>query len=620
MSGLLTSFDVGVTGLRSAQVGVNTTSHNLANVNTQGFSRQRVNYGDKTYNTIGASHISQNQVGLGVEINRISQVRNVFFDKSYRLELGREKFYEMQSNAIDEVESLLGEMEGVEFQDTIKDVWAAIEELVKEPDSLVKRTAVVNTCNTFMIRAQDIYSQLEDYQKNLNIQIRDSVKRINEIGDEIFDLNKRIVTAEVGGEIANDYRDQRNVLLDELSEYASISYYEDLEGRVLVNLEGNMFVSQDFAFDLKTQELEDNNLLDVVWSENEPVFNLDQGFSSNINTDVGKLKGLLFARGDGAKNYSDIPLTYTDDVSDPNYSNYANIDIYEAVMREYNNTTNSSVIASTMAYFDKLIHATVTAINDAICPNDTVENVMNNLGYGDLGIKGITLADGSLVDVSQWDDLLIFDEYHAGVGNDADATAGEEIFKRQSVERYTEATITFGDGSTKQIKIYNQEQTKDLTKNITGGDVGGDTFTLYTVSQLVINQNMLDNPSIMGLSGNNYQGNIDGYDVNACERLSKAWQLEAYKVDPNTATLYNLVDYYDTMVGNIATLGKQYKSTYETQSMLVDSIDSNRSSVAGVSSDEELTNLIQYSYAYTANSKYITTVDQMLEDLLNKLG
>ncbi|MBQ5558377.1 MAG: flagellar hook-associated protein FlgK [Lachnospiraceae bacterium] len=616
MSSLLTAFDVGVTGLKAAHIGVNTTSHNLVNVNTDGYTRQRVHTTDRTYNTVTQTHISEGQVGLGAEINRIAQVRDQFFDRAYRVEVGRKCFYEVQSNAVDEVENLLGEMEGMEFQDSLHDVWNAVEELVKEPDSLVKRTSLVNTCNTFMLRAQDVYSQLKSYQYNLNQQIKDAVEEVNEIGKKIFALNKKIVSAEVGGEIANDYRDQRNLLLDKLAEYASITYSEDVDGRVLVNLEGNMFVSMDCTFKLHTQEYEDNSFVDVVWAENEPVYILSQGYSSENDTDIGKIKSLLFARGDGTKNYTDIPKDYSEDENSEDYSNYTSVEQYKRILKEFNNGTNSSVVASAQAYFDKLIHAVVTAVNDAICPNDSAENVLNNLGYDSLMVSSIVNEDGEAVEYEDLADLIILDEYHSGIGIDANASIGEEIFSRQSVARYKEAVVTFSDGTTRNIKIYNQEQQKNLASE----DEGGDTFTLYTIEQLIINQNVLDNPSVLALAGNNYLGGMDGYDVNACERLSEVWQLENLKIDPNTATKYSFVDYYNNFVGNVATDGKRFRSTTESQQSLVDSIDSNRSQVAGVSSDEELTNLIQFSYAYTANSKYIMTVDRMLEDLLNKLG
>lgn len=617
MSGLMTSFNVGVTGLRGAQTGVNTTSHNLVNVSTEGYSRQRVNYVDRGYNNVGTSYINTLQIGLGTEINRISQVRDVFYDKAYRLEVGRKNFYEVQSDAVGEIENLMGEMEGVEFQTTLSDLWKAVQELAKEPDSVVKQTSLVNTANTFMLRAQDVYGQLKDYQLNLNQQIKDAVKRVNEIGAEIFEMNKQIVKAESGNEIANDYRDRRNMLLDELSEYASISYHEDVDGRVLVNVEGTMFVSQDFVYEMQTVKKEENNLLDVTWGEDVPVFNLSQGFSSELNTDVGKIKSLLFARGEGVCTFADIP-----DEKDYYRNGKLDQELFAKALTEYNNTTNSSIVASTEAYFDKLIHAVVTAVNDALSPNKETKDALASFGFEEnMEIKSLQVDNmpakelNDLLTKMKDGKVMILDEYNSGIGCDAAHTLGTEIFSRQSVERYQEATVTFGtDGPpavthTRKIYIYNQED-KD------------DTYSLYTIDQLVINRYVLDNPSILPTAANNYKGDMDGYDVDVCKRLQDLW-LDNDKMgtlDPNDAVTFNILDYYTGLIGNIATLGKEYTTTAETEASLVNSIDDNRSSVSGVSSDEELTNLIQYQYAYVANSKYITTIDQMLEDLLNKLG
>lgn len=617
MSSLMTSFSVGVTGLKSAQTGVNTTSHNLVNVNTEGYSRQRVNTTDRTYNTIGSCYISLSQVGLGSEVNRISQVRDVFFDKSYRLEVGRKSFYEVQSEAISEVEELMGEMEGAQFQETIGDLWKAVEELVKEPESLVKRSSLVNTANLFLTRAQDVYSQLTSYQENLNQQVKDAVDRVNEIGDEIYELNKVIAKAEAGNEIANDYRDMRNCLLDELAEYASITYHEDVDGRVMVNIEGTMFVGMDFVFKMKTEKNEENNLVNVMWGDGVPVYNLDQGFSSEKNTDVGKIKSLLFARGDGICNYSDIP-----EEADFNYDGG---DVtYKRLLKEFNQTTNSSVIASTQAYLDKLVHAVVTAVNDALSPNEAADVAMEKLGIDMTGITEAIGEDGKIISLKNADDsyVRILDEYESGVGLDIEDSIGVEIFSRQSVERYKKATITYqdedGNDQTKTIYIYNEENKKNLADD----EDYGDTYSLYTIGQLVINQDVLENPSVMPLSGNNYKGYAGGYDPEVCERLSALWQdtSKMGTLDPNTTTEYNIVDYYGALIGNLATIGKQYSAKAETQQSLVNSIEDNRSSVSGVSSDEELTNLIMFQYAYTASSKYITVVDAMLADLLNKLG
>lgn len=596
--GLMTSMSVGVTGLRSAQIGVNTTAQNLANLNTEGYSRQEVLNVDKIYNKIGDTYINYSQIGLGTEVAAIKQNRNVFFDKAYRLEVGRQNFYEVQSEAVSEVESLLGEMEGVQFQETLSDVRYSIEELVKEPDSIVKRTALIETCNTFLIRSQDVYNQLKEYQVNLNTQISDAVDRINDIGQEIWSLNKAIVRAEVSGqEHANDYRDQRNLLLDELAEYVSITYSEDIDGRVLVNVEGTQFVSQDFVYPMSTTYIrEDSTMLNVVWGQTDHrVFNLDHGFSSAQDTDVGKLKGLLIARGDNYMNYTAIPES----------------DCENQTLVEYNRSTGCSVIANTEAEFDKLVHAVVTSINDALNPNDTADVVLNNLGLTSVSDTVTYVnASGEEVEVAL-DKVKIWDEYHAAVGMDANKTPREEMFSRQSVERYTEATIevTGEDGNVekKTIYIYNEEDPAD-------------TYTLYTIDQLVLNERIQSNPSMLPISANNYLGGADGYDVATCDRLTGIWEEEFGTLNPNTSTTYTFGDFYQAMLGELATVGNEYSSMASNQEALADSIDDNRQTVSGVSSDEQLTYLIQFQYAYTASSRYITTVDEMLEHLLNALG
>lgn len=643
---LMTSLSVGVSGLRTSQSGVNTTAHNLANVSTEGYCRQQNIGTDVGYNTIGFSHISYFQVGIGTSVQIVKQNRDAFLDKSYRLEVGRQSFYEAQSRAVDEIESLFGEMEGVQFQESLSDVWSAIQELAKEPDSIVKRTALIETSSTFMLRSQDIYQQIEEYQNNLNTQVQDAVDRINNIGQEIMTLNRKIAKCEAGSEQANDYRDKRNVLLDELGEYARISYKEDPEGRITVNLEGTQFISTDYVYEIGTESMSDSTrLLNVVWKDSNPVFNLDQECNTAQNTDVGKLKGLLIARGDHIADYTDIPQKDNAKYYDANgtFDPFA----YEDDVQAYNVSVGASIIMSTQAGFDQLVHGVVTAINDALCPNDTMENMFGNLNltanedeisYSTTRTIGsavvrqdITVtADGRTIktylDDEPWgeeqfdetftlEDVLIWDEYSAPIGMDDDNTPREEVFIRQDRQRYSETSIMVTgvdeDGNAityeKTIWVYNQEEEDD-------------PYSLYTIDQLLMNENITQDPSKIPLTQNQYKGTPGAYDEEVCDRLLNAWDEDFATLNPNVLTTNNFTEYYQAFIGDIATVGNEYKSMYENQEDLVADIDDSRQGVQGVSSDEELTNMIMYQHAYNANSRYITAVDQMLEDLLAKLG
>lgn len=600
---LMTSFSVGVTGLKTAQIGVNTTAHNLSNLNTEGYTRQEVIDVDKIYQTISSSHISKNQFGLGTEVAKVKQNRNVFYDQSYRLEVGRQAFYKVQSDTVKEVEDLMGEMEGVQFQNSINDLWVSVEELVKEPDSIVKRTSLINNADTFLTRAQDVYKQLVGYQDSLNQQVLDAVKEVNAIGDQILALNKIIVQKESGVENANDYRDQRNLLLDQLASYGNISYEEDIDGRVLVNVEGMQFVSSDYVYHMQTADAnEQTSMVKVIWPTGQEVFPVSQGFSTVMDTDVGKIKSMLIARGDHKATYIDIP----DD------------DATSAEVLSYNKTVGSSIVMNTQAELDRLVHAITTAINDALCPNIGVEDYVRGAEMQNaysVDSTSITIKDATGQVVNQ-DKVLVWDAFQAAVGMDEEHTPRVELFSRQSVERYQKGTTSYklSDGTeiTKEVYIYNQEAAPS--------DNNKDKYSRYSLEQMIVTDDIKENPSKLPFSSQNLSGNADGYDAETCTRLTDIWKDEAYTLNPNVLTKHNFAEYYQAMIGQIATIGNEYNNMVQNEEKLVNSIDDNRQTVSGVSSDEQLVYLIQFQYAYTASARYITTVDQMLEHLLNKLG
>ena len=252
--GLMSSLYTGVSGLQVSQRGLNTTAHNLSNLETEGYVRQQTLQTDSFYSNLGTNHISYLQVGHGAAAAAITQVRDNFLDKAYRQEFGRQHFYEAQYECATEMEEILGETEGVAFQDSVEELWIAMQELCKEPDSIVTRSSFIQTAVSFIERAETVYSQIKEYQLSLNSNIRNHVDRINEIADEIKRLNGEIQKYEAGGvERANDYRDQRNLLLDELGGLGAISYKELANGVVTVMFENQMLVSEDLVYHMDTR-------------------------------------------------------------------------------------------------------------------------------------------------------------------------------------------------------------------------------------------------------------------------------------------------------------------------------------------------------------------------------
>lgn len=565
---------IGVSGLNVSQAALNVTSHNLANVDTKGFVRQQTMVTDFQYVRLGESYLSAMQRGLGANFAEVKQVRDSFLDQAYRQEIGRQAFYESQYQAINEIEGLFGELEGVQFQNAMKEFWEAMQELSREPDNIVARAAFVQTSVSFIERSDNIFKQLNDYQISLNTKIIDQVDRVNEIGNELKDLNIKIRHYEsTGVEHANDLRDQRNLLLDELSKIADITYKENKAGVVTVNLEGVPFVTEDLIYHMETAQIsEDSPMLKPVWISHGygDVFNMDRPPTSANDTDIGSLKGLLIARGHKQAKFTDIPVR----------ERFETENQYQLAVKEYNNKIAPSVIMTVQAQFDQLIHGIVTMVNDILSPN-----------------KEITLDDGSKI--------KILDTDKAPVGMDANASVGEALFTRKSMPRYTFMdSITTENGETlENVYVYTQEDPSD-------------NYTLFTLGEIEVNPDILQNNSLLPLSKNDRSG---AYDIKTAQELISKWQGPFATLSPNTLTKNNVNDYYITFMSGIANRGEQINSISLNQASMVDSIDNKRTEVTGVSSDEELTNLIKFQHSYNASARYISVVSEMLEHIIMNL-
>lgn len=191
---LMGSLYIGASGLQTGQNALNTTAHNLSNMETVGYVRQQVQQGSRAYVKLSTDpkSIANKEYGLGVSYTRVKQVRDYFLDKTYRRESGRSMFYEVSTEVMEEVESQLGEMNGEAFQNTIEDFWTSIQELAKDPASSVTQGLMVQRAEEFVLRATAVYDGLCSYQDNLNVQIKQYVDKINAYGKQLTVLNDKI--------------------------------------------------------------------------------------------------------------------------------------------------------------------------------------------------------------------------------------------------------------------------------------------------------------------------------------------------------------------------------------------------------------------------------------------
>ena len=566
------SLYTGISGLKASQEALNVTANNLANVNTKGYTRQQVYQADRESVWTGSSPLHQHQVGLGVSIGEVRQVRNVFLDKYYRQESGRQAFYDECYNAAVEVQDYLGEMQGTEFQEALNDFWKTVEELSKAPEKTVNQNMLVEYAGILMDRAKSVYGGLKEYQMKTNTKITETIDRINEIGKEIFHINKQILHIESDAlEKAKDLRDQRALLLDELGGYVKMDYEENLDGTVIVRVENDLFVSSVIQHDMGYTTDKATGFVTPVWPAygDQVIFDLDEDISTAANSDIGSLKAMLLARGNKVANYT----------------SFYESDLKTMISSEsYINSVSNSMMENTEIEFDNLIHTVITKINDALCPN-----------------KLLTDEEGNAVLDSNGNEIYVWDEENGSYGSDQNATPATELFSRNGIPRYTEKKITV-DGEEKTYFVYNQEKADDPK-------------TLYTISTVNVNKELEQMPSLLPTMSKNGDTN---YPI--AKAMAEAWANTNLYLNPNSEEKCNVTGYYVQMMAEIGVIGSVYDEISYGLSDTVATIETQRQAVLGVSSDEELTNMIKYQNAYNASSRYINAVSEMIEQLLNSLG
>lgn len=561
------SLFIGASGLQNAQSALNTTANNLSNVGTTGYVRQQVRFADKNYNKLkdGCRNVNMQQYGLGVGIGDVVHARDIFLDKRYRQNYGCKEFYSVRAESADYVTDLLQEMHGEQFKNSISDFWQACQELSTENEVTVYQNLVVEKAELLISRAKTLYSDFQKYQSNLNEQIEDDVDRVNEIGQRIYELNLDIQKIEAGGvETAMTLRDERDNLLDELGAYGMIEIKEDQTGFVYVEFERTRFIDENRAYEiaLKRDKLTGfetpywTHLSDVEKELYVPVFHLDNAAQTDIRFDTGKIKSKMIVRGDKYGTAADME----------------NAQAYDKIA--------GSTVTVVEAQMDKLMSSIMMAINDVFCPNvETTED--------------IALADGTNLPAG----TLILDTENCARGSDGKLPP-RELFTRADVDRYRE--VTGDDGKT--YYVYNAP--KD-----------GDIDSQYSITNVSVNEDLKKQVSLTPAFLEN--GTV-AFEL--AKKFSDAWNETGMKLNPYDEKPCNFEDYYNRVIVELGLEGNIYKSATDTMEGAMYSIDNKRQQIMGVSSDEELTQMIKYQSAYNAASRFMTVISEMTELIVTGLG
>lgn len=283
MPGLFSAIEIGRRALLAQQAALQTMSHNIANVNTPGYSRQRVSvrstFPETTY---------FGQLGTGVNVVAVRNVRDLFLGNQIRQENKELGQWSYKSKVMNQIESLFNEPNENTLSEMLSDFWNAWSDLSTDPNSVARRQTIVSQANRLTNGFHDLASQLNNLRDSVDRDLVTTTSGINRMIQEVAAINKQIASSEGGGVRANDLRDGRDLLIDELSGVIDVNTFEDSRGNLIVQIGRMTLVEGDRANELEVKVANVKGTLTstLVWKGTDiGVINLN-----------GQLKGLFDVR------------------------------------------------------------------------------------------------------------------------------------------------------------------------------------------------------------------------------------------------------------------------------------------------------------------------------------
>ena len=272
MSSTFGGLELGRSALNAFRLGMQTVGHNISNMNTEGYSRQRVNYVTVTPEDI--PHVGQ--LGQGMTVSSIERIRDEFLDFQFRDMQSTLGYWEKINDLYESIQNYISEPNSSGVRSAMDSFFTNMQALQEKPEDTSARQALVTSANSLGSMLGNLVSSFNTYNESINLEIQQSVDDANHMLHEIAALNKEIYEAETLGQNANDLRDSRDVLIDKLSKMMDISYnepkeYNGVKGEFFLSVNGRVLVQGTNVRELKAHAfMWDNQVYyDVQVAENE---------------------------------------------------------------------------------------------------------------------------------------------------------------------------------------------------------------------------------------------------------------------------------------------------------------------------------------------------------------
>jgi len=285
---LISSFSIGIRGIQAAQTAMEVIAHNIANVNTEGFSRQRLNL-----STTLPFPSRWGPMGSGVDGDNIVRMHDEFITRNLADKSSLLAKYEAQKISMDSLESIFNEAMGNGINEALSEFWTAWQDIANNPEGNPERMNLLEKTITLTTSINLMRSDMDALKTDLNRRLSEAIIQVNALVEEIAAINSKIVSSEAGQvQQANDLRDQRDKLLKELSEFMDINYFEDpANGSVFVMTpKGTPLVEEHTYWSLKAVADQAGNIC-INWERgNGGVVDITESISN------GKIGGWLELR------------------------------------------------------------------------------------------------------------------------------------------------------------------------------------------------------------------------------------------------------------------------------------------------------------------------------------
>ncbi len=394
--------NIGQSALLTQQKAIDITGNNIANVNTPGYSRQRLVIQQNS--PVRADDLT---MSTGVTADRgIQRIYDQFLGAQLNGEhenLGR---WEAQENALEKTQLLFDEASGMGLSSAMSEYWNAWQALSNNPQGIAERSSLLSAGQHLSTTFNQIYNNIGKLQENIDSHVDQIVSEINQITSQIADLNTKIMQVESNGHNANDYRDERDQLVFNLSKMVDINSFEDGSGSVSVMVgNGRPLVEAGRTWNLTT--VNNGGVQDIHW-QNHDLTTAD--ITTQINS--GELRGWVEAR----------------DVMLPNYLTELDT-LANNIMTEVNNLHSSGVtldpITTTGVDFFSGTNAGNMAVNTSIESNLDLITAANNTTDGLPGGNSIAIAIANLEGAATMPGGSNFSDYYNSlvgrVGSDVQA-------------------------------------------------------------------------------------------------------------------------------------------------------------------------------------------------------